>query len=177
VLKRQPWPVRPGRKPYIEVRKLGVAGADRSNRMWEKVEKDAAYRALAQSIWAQYFDDAPPTPQEAADAQRTLDQQIARAVAATAKLKARNVPVLFLRAPSGGKYHEYEDRVLPRASTWDVLLAKTGAPGIHFEDYPELQGFYLPDWSHLTGQEADRFTAELYRIIDRDFGQSQGAHW
>jgi hypothetical protein len=58
-----------------------------------------------------------------------------------------------------------------------VLLAKTGAPGIHFEDYPELQGFNMPEWSHMTGADADRFTAALYGVIDRDFGHPRGVHW
>ena len=52
--------------------------------------------------------------------------------------------------------------------TWDVLLRRTGAPGIHFEDYPELQGMELPEWSHLTHADAERYTAALYKIIARD---------
>ena len=44
-------------------------------------------------------------------------------------------------------------------------LAATAAPGIHFEDYPELQGYYLPEWSHMTRAEAERFTAALYGEI------------
>jgi hypothetical protein len=98
-------------------------------------------------------------------------------VAAVAKLRARGVPVLFLREPSAGEYLAYEQRDFPRATTWDVLLAKTGAPGIHFEDYPELQGFSLPEWSHMAGADADRFTAALYAIIDREQGRAQGVQW
>jgi hypothetical protein len=177
VLKRQPWPLRSGREPRITVRKLSNTDADRNTRMWDKPENDPAYGALARSIWAQDFNDPPPTPEEAAEAQRTLEQQIARAVAAVAKLKARNIPVLFLRGPSDGEYLKFEDREFPRASTWDVLLTKTGSSGIHFQDYPELQGFRIPEWSHLAAADADRYTAELYKIIDRDFGSPQGVHW
>jgi hypothetical protein len=75
--------------------------------------------------------------------------------------------------PSVGEYLAYEDREFPRARTWDVLLAATGAPGIHFEDYPELrpdiQGYYLPEWSHMTRADSERFTAALYGVIERDF--------
>ncbi len=177
VLKRLPWPLRSGKHPYVEVRKLEITGADRSAHMWAKVENDARYRALAQSIWAQFFAGPPPTPQEAAETQRTREKQIARAVAAVEKLRARHVPVLFLRAPSAGKFLEHEERELPRASTWDVLLARTGASGIHFQDYPELQGYNIPEWSHLAAADADRFTVELYKIIDRDFGRARGVHW
>jgi hypothetical protein len=125
----------------MAVRKLNITEADRNNRLWSKVETDPEYQAMARYIWTQDFNDPPSTPTEAAENQLTLDRQIARAAAAVAKLRARGIPGLFLRAPSAGEYLDYENRVFPRATTWDMLLAKTGAPGIHFEDYPELQGF------------------------------------
>jgi hypothetical protein len=177
LLRRQSWPLRPGREAHMAVRKLSNTDADRNNRMWSKLENDPAYCVLTRRIWAQDFNDPPPTPAEAAENRRTLDTQIARAVAAIAKLRGRGVPVLFLREPSAGEYLAYERREFTRAKTWDVLLAKTGAPGIHFEDYPELQGFNMPEWSHMTGVDADRFTAALYAIIDREYGRAQGVQW
>jgi hypothetical protein len=48
-------------------------------------------------------------------------------------------------------------------------LAATHAPGLYFADYRELRGYYLPEWSHLTRVEAERFTAAISRIIQRDF--------
>jgi hypothetical protein len=86
-----------------------------------------------------------------------------------AKLRSRGVKVLFVRMPSSGAYLDYENNHFPRQRTWDALLAATGAPGIYFEDYPELQGFYLPEWSHMTRPEAERFTAALCGVIRRDF--------
>ena len=50
-----------------------------------------------------------------------------------------------------------------------MLLAKSGAPGIHFEDYPQLQGYNLPEWSHLAYADAKRFTAALHEIVVREF--------
>jgi hypothetical protein len=75
--------------------------------------------------------------------------------------------VIFVRPPSGERYLEFENRVFPRAETWDVLLAESGVPGIHFEDHPELQGYRLPEWSHLSAAEAERFTAALQPIVER----------
>ena len=77
--------------------------------------------------------------------------------------------MLFVRPPSSGPYLEMEHKVFPREPTWDALLAATGAQGIHFEDYPELQGLELPEWSHLTQADAERFTVALYHIIERDY--------
>ena len=32
-----------------------------------------------------------------------------------------------------------------------------------------MQGFYLPEWSHMTRAEAERFTAVFYGIIEENF--------
>jgi hypothetical protein len=173
VLKRQPWPDRPDRPTKLDVRKLYVTAADRNSHLWEKVENDTEYRALARRIWAQKFvpsvDDLP-----AEKIKRTTNEQIDRVSAVVAKLRARGIKVLFVRPPSAGPYLEFDNRLYPRATTWDVLLARSGSPGIHFEDYPELQQLDLPEWSHLTHADAKRFTAALHDIIARDFWPSDG---
>jgi hypothetical protein len=168
VLERQPWPERPGKHVFLEPRKLGNHEADRNTYVWDKVADDPEYLALWQRIWRDGFQPSPddPTPAEALTIEK---EQIARAVRVITKLRARGVKVLFVRMPSSGEYLEYENAHFPRKRTWDALLAATGAAGIHFEDYPELQGYYLPEWSHMTRAEAERFTAALYAVIEREF--------
>ena len=41
------------------------------------------------------------------------------------------------------------------------LLKVTGAPGIYFEDHPELAGFDCPEWSHLSAGDSVEFTKRL----------------
>lgn len=178
VLARQPWPKRPGKVWFTSVRKLSETEADRNTYLWSKVETDPQYRAMARSIWRQDFQpsEADPPPEEA---RKTEKEQIDRMGKAVAKLRARGINVVFVRMPSAGEYLAYENREFPRARTWDALLAATGAPGIHFEDYPQLQGYYLPEWSHMTRSEAERFTTALYGIIAHDFwgpGAAGSAH-
>jgi hypothetical protein len=105
----------------------------------------------------------------AANRQEKAMQQVERAVKAVHTLQARGVKVLFVRSPSNGPYLEYDERFFPRQTSWDVLLARTGAPGIHFQDYPQLQGLEQPEWSHLSHAAAEQYTANLYQIIERDF--------
>ena len=167
VLLRQNWPPRPGIPPRTLVRKLADSGADRNTHLWSKLETNPQYRALARRIWAEDF--GPINAAERTELDKSTEEQIKRAAVAVAKLRARGIPVLFLRPPTAGEYLAYDRRDFPRARTWDVLLARTGAPGIHFEDYPELQGYNLPEWSHLSATEAQRFTEALVRIIERDY--------
>lgn len=177
-LRRQPWPERPGRPNNLDVRKLSVTEADRNNYMWSKLETDREYRELARKVWAQDFHLPPPTPKERAESLRVLNEQISRAATAITRLRTRGVPVLFVRDPSDGEYLAFENRDFPRQGTWDLLLRRTGAPGIHFEDYPELRtGYELPEWSHMTRKSAERYTAELHRIIEREHALPRGQRW
>jgi hypothetical protein len=169
VLKRQAWPQRPGRHWGMSVRKLSVTQPDRNTRLWEKLENDEDYAALARHIWADEWipADDDPTPAEIA---KTADEQIDRMVKAAAKLQARHVRVVFLRSPSDGEYLAEENRTYPRKETWDKLLAATGVSGIHFEDYPQLQGLRLPEWSHLAYADAQRYTASVVDLVKSRFG-------
>ena len=88
-----------------------------------------------------------------------------------AKLRARGVPVVFVRLPSSGAYYDFEQKFMPRAQTWDLLLERSGAAGIHFDDHAQLQGYDLPEWSHLSGPEADRFTAQLVPLVEHELAQ------
>ena len=175
VVMRQAWPSRPGVHAHVSVRKLMLQDADRNSHMWSRLETDPAYRALARSIWAQDFGGPLPGMETPEKKRAVIDAQIARAVDAVARLRARGVEVLFLRPPTVGEFHAYEEKELPRAISWDVLLRRTGAAGIHFEDYPELQGYAQPEWSHLSAPEAARFTAALVPIIQRDFWKKPAA--
>jgi hypothetical protein len=171
VIKRQAWPARPGLPQRTDVRKLRVSEADRNTRMWDKVEVDPEYRDLARRIWAQAF-GAPPSGMETpAKAKALIDAQIDKTVAAVAKLRAHGVKVVFVRLPSTGKFYAYEQKYLPRADTWDLLLQRTGAPGIHFENHLNLQGYEQPDWSHLAPSAVDRFTAALVPLVEDEFRQ------
>jgi hypothetical protein len=176
VLRRQPWPPRPGVLSRVDVRKLWIQDPDRNTRLWSKVETDHEYQKMAQDIWAQDFDIPPYKIMELSgpeEVQRVIDKQIDRATAAVSKLRTRGVQLVFVRPPSDGRYLEFENRELPRSTTWDVLLQRTGAPGIYFEDYPELQGYWLPEWSHVAAKERPRFTEALYRILEGEFGWSR----
>ena len=175
MLERQPWwPTRPGLRRTLDVRKLMVQGPDRDTHIWGKVETDPAYRELARSIWMQHFTGPPPPPLRTAEGRRQVfGAQIERAAKAIATLRARGVRVVFVRPPSNGAYYAFESQALPRAQTWDLLLQRTGTPGIHFEDHPEQQGLELPEWSHLSQADARRYTLALAPVVDAQFRRQE----
>ncbi|MBP7745296.1 MAG: hypothetical protein KA383_04135 [Phycisphaerae bacterium] len=77
------------------------------------------------------------------------------------RIRGRGGEVVFVVLPFTDDYRQKERALAPRAEYWDRLLARTGAPGIHFEDFPSLSGFDCPDGCHLDSRDAPRFTRAL----------------
>jgi hypothetical protein len=169
VIKRQALPKRETVFIPSDVRRLATYGKDRAARLYSKVETDEAYAERAKEIWAEEFTKGPPPTDEVfAGMMASRDVEMEKAVAATNKLQARGVEVVFVRMPSEGIYAEVEPMGYPRAENWDVLIERTGSLGLHFEDHEEMQGYWLPEWSHMSGSEADRFTQAFYQIVQRE---------
>ncbi len=169
IIKRQALPVREGVYSRTEVRHLFTMTKDRNTRLWSKVEDDEEYANLIKAIWMQDFDlSGEPDEKLLGMIEEKRGGEIERAAAAARKLQERGVDVIFVRNPSNGDYAVAESIYFPRAENWDVLIEKSGALGIHWQDHEELQGYWLPEWSHLSGSEADRFTKALYHVIQRE---------
>ena len=171
---------------YDRVPKLSNDTRERQARMWSKVVTDTAYAHRVRGIWlgfsartgplmrpADYaskkgealagkFQPLPP-PLQVSPAERDSFFQEIKSWAG--KLRARGGKMIFIRPPSSGMLYTLEEQQFPRKETWDALLEKTGVPGIHFEDHPELQGFELPEWSHLRAEHAPPFTKALARLV------------
>lgn len=150
------------------------AGADeyRQARMWKKCDFGTPLAQEIQRRWIRLFTPPPPPPGVTPDQFREMfagfvEGQLGRVAAAVGSLQERGVRVVFVRFPSTGRVREMETQFSPRPGFYDRLLAVTGAPGIHFEDYPELASFDCPEWSHLTREDAVRFTERLMPLVEK----------
>jgi len=169
VIKRQAWPERDDVFVEMDVRRLAMYTSDRNARLFHKVETDEDYAEIVKEGWAQFHEPIEDLDKD--ELEEILEgrrEQIERAVAATGKLRERGVEVIFIRNPAEGFYAMSEPMYFPREETWDVLIEKTGALGIHWMDHEELQGYRLPEWSHMSGSEADRYTKALYHVVQRE---------
>ncbi len=92
---------------------------------------------------------------------KAVEQRFHDIAAAVAKLRARGGKLVFVRFPMGGDLKKLEDLGTPRAGIWTRILKDSGAPGIYFEDYPELSSFTPPEWSHLSAPDSVVFTQRL----------------
>ena len=81
------------------------------------------------------------------------------------RIKQRGGRVVFVRFPTDKGIWQIDQTRLPRAQYWDKLAAMTSAETIHFNDYPELSRYNLPDGSHLDYRDAVPFTDTLCKLI------------
>jgi len=171
--KRLPLPMRAGTFPVRDVPKGHEMGADRDTRMWRRIEADAGYRALFRRLWLFYaggpqptLEDKPPSLGTAhPDIVQIVDRASARVANDVAKIRARGGAVVFVRFPSSGPVYWSEARSFPRALSWEPLLHRSDATGVNFADYPQLQGYNLPEWSHMSAADTPRFTRALVTVI------------
>ncbi len=143
---------------------------DRRARMWQAADFGTPLARRIQQIWIPLF--TPPPPPPGIDSDKFKEMYMAsvmsyleRTRVAAEKIRSRGGRLVFLRCPSSGRLRELEAQFNPRPVFWEKILEVSGAPGIHFEDYPELSGFDCPEWSHLNEADAEKFTKNLMPIL------------
>ena len=162
ILDRAPLPLREGLPLDRAVRKISVTQADRQTSLEPRVLADSAYRQLARDIWMDGRDAPDRRPSPGPDSVTATLAEVTRDIE---KIRARGGDVAFVRFPSSGRVLEYEERDFPRARYWDRLASEVDAVAIYYADYPALDAFEPPEWSHLTRADAERFTRALVPIL------------
>ena len=143
--------------PFLRPWKLSENYADRQYVLWREIETNERLREHAIQVW---LARSRPPPDDALIARVCADVRDS-----VAKIRARGGEVVFIRPPSAGDYYEREQANLPRAKTWDRLLREAEVFGIHFEDYPEMQDLELPELSHMTREDAARYTRAYVGVL------------
>ncbi len=146
--------------PYLRPWKLSESYAGRQYVLWREIERNERLRSHAIRVWT--YRERPPPDEEL----------IARICAdvrdAVATIRARGGEVVFIRPPSAGAYLAREERNVPRSKGWDRLLRESGTFGVYFEDYPDMRGLDTPELSHLTREDAARFTRAYVSVLLRE---------
>jgi hypothetical protein len=171
--KRAPLPLRAGAFPVREVGKGHLMRADRDTRMWARLEQDPGYRARFQGFWLTFAGGPQPSLEEKPASDATaypglagiVDRVAAEVTTDVQKIRARGGDVAFIRFPSAGPVYADESRGFPRSLAWEPFLTRTQTAGVHFADYSRLQGFRLPEWSHMAAEDAGPFTRQLAPIV------------
>jgi hypothetical protein len=168
LLKRLPIPNRPGAlvpshpPPYFQ-----SVDRERRARMIEECARPGSeLQRRIQLGWIPLFTPPPPPtyiPKEVfmTEVKKAIEQRFQDVAAAAQKLRARGGKIVFVRLPVAGELKALEDRTTPRSQIWDRVIKDTAAPGIYFEDFPELSSFNCPEWSHLSAGDSVEFSKRL----------------
>ena len=145
---------------------FGRVKFNRQEYMTENFIRDTNQQNQVKGVWAflQKMSKEPPASGAKLD---TIFNAVKLAVD---KIKARGGDVLFVRTPSSGPFLMGENMGYPRAAYFDKLLAITNCKGIHFNDYPVINHFVCPEFSHLSQPDATIFTKEFIRILHDEKG-------
>jgi len=150
-------PTRPGQPPAFEdPYKIGVKQADRNSQVWDRILNDRPYRERTIRIWGYVMRPPPGAPPP------DPPKVIAEVAANVAKIRARGGDVVFVMHPQAGWLAKEEP---PRGPFWDALLAGSKSRGIRYDDYPQLQGFRIPELSHMHPDDAKIYTARLAPLV------------
>jgi hypothetical protein len=136
--------------------KLGTTTDERQTHLWWRVENDERVRAHQRATWLRFV---PPLPTAG------VASMVERTRAAVEKIRARGGEVVFVRPPSAAELWSFEEQTVPRARGWETLLARAEVRGVHFNDYPAMQGLELPEYSHLSRACATVFTDAYVRAL------------
>lgn len=163
-------PTRPGQAPRRDPYKLQVMEADRNAELWRRVTDDEGYRQQAIEIWPLTAGRKAPPLSEVqvqaviAEVRRDVD-----------KIRAKGGDVIFALHPVEGIFLKAETTAFHRSRYFDRLVRETGTIGIHYQDHPKLQGYRLPETSHLHPRDAEAYTAEFARILYAERARRQTA--
>jgi hypothetical protein len=63
-----------------------------------------------------------------------------------------------------------ENKGFPREKYWERILTTTNTAGVYFADYPAIDHFACPEFSHLSPADAIVFTKNFIRILSEEKG-------
>ena len=124
-----------------------------------------------QQGWIPLFTPPPPPPIFTPEQFQKIfadhvNKTLGKAKSNIQKIQSRGGKVILVRYPSTEKVRELENKFAPRQAFWDRIANETGADkSFHFEDHPTLSNFTCPEWSHLSSEDATRFTEELINLL------------
>jgi hypothetical protein len=133
---------------------------DRNVQMLERVTNDTAYANTIKLAWQDMLSGDMPPPDKKSTTEFFLEY--------AKKFQEKGGKLVLVRCPSDGWFKEIEAKGLPRTEFWDSLVIRSKLPAYHYDDYEQFRNLNLPEWSHLSKEDADFFTNEIIKIFKKD---------
>jgi hypothetical protein len=138
---------------------FGDVDIPRNMRMMPRVVNDTAFANSIIKVW-HFFGKGAPQPEK--DATTTFFMKDVE------KFKEKGGNLILVRPPSSGGDRMGEKIGLPREKFWDSLVNVAKVKSYHFEDYDQFKNLTCPEESHLSFQDANYFTREFIKLMNKD---------
>lgn len=135
----------------------------RNLRMTSITENDTAYANTIKKVWLFFLNQAAESGMKPEKEETT-----AFFLKNLEKFKARGGKVILVRCPSSGQFYEIEKMAVAREEYWNPLVEKANVPAYFFDDFEEYKNYECPEWSHLSGKDADDFTRKFVTTLVKD---------
>lgn len=150
--------------PHMTIHDIADSDADRNTRLWHQVWEDPAINAGTKARWRHLLESAPKPPPDAPPFD--VPGFLAGVRPAVEKIRARGGDVAFIRCPSEGFFAEVEAAAFPKEDFWDRISPELEVGTVHWADNPGLQGYRVPEWSHLHAEDREPFTRALVPLVE-----------
>ncbi len=140
---------------------------DRNVTMW-RADTDPEYAKLVTKYWEFAIQPPPemlPPPEVIEEGRKGT---IAMTVGLVKAFQERGGQVILVRCPSSDLFLDIETKAFPREMYFDQLVEQTGSFGYHFQDYPFMNKYTPPEWSHLKSSDAKQFTLDVAKQMIKD---------
>jgi len=175
-----------GEIPLFSVPKFANFTREREAKMTERTVRDSALHWRIRNVWAGFNAFTSPRitvsayreeirNSMAGDYRERIPEEIWRPTERDSfylqindlvrAFEKRGGQLIFIRPPTLEGYRAFDNHYYQREKYWDRLLLETHCPGVHFEDYASLQGFDLPEWSHIRADQTPAFTKALAGLV------------
>lgn len=148
-------------KPGTPFPRFSQVESDRNTIMLTRMETDTAFQKTIQNAWYTFGSKSKRND-------KMIDISFSFYLDLINRFKARGGKLILTYNPSDGFYTEMENRVYPRELYYDAFVKQSGCPAYHFADYPQLNQFTPPEWSHLCTPDAKVYTREILAIMKAD---------
>ena len=65
-------------------------------------------------------------------------------------------------------WDKYAQRTFPDDKVWDKFIEVANCPTYHYKDYEFMSKYTLPDWSHLSAEDAKLYTKKMVNQLIED---------
>ncbi len=143
---------------------FGYNDEERNLIMFDRMTKGQKYRKEITDAWDRVLPEVP----DYENVKDSIPVTINNYKNLITKFKARGGNIIFIRHKVEAGWDKYAQRTFPDDKVWDKFIEVANCPTYHYKDYEFMSKYTLPDWSHLSAEDAKLYTKKMVNQLIED---------